>query len=134
VAVLAACDRAPKADDLPVWKPGDHHSADDDERQGQQGQPQPGQAPKGNDTASLVDLAWRQQCVQCHGAMGRGDGQMGAMLHAADLTNADWQSKASDADIAAIIRNGKDKMPSYASLPGPVVDGLVARIRQLRDR
>jgi mono/diheme cytochrome c family protein len=115
---------------MPEWKPTDHHSSDDDQRQGQQGQP--GQVPKGNDIPQLVDLTWRQQCTQCHGAMGRGDGQMGPMLHAPDLTSSDWQAKASDADILAIIKNGKDKMPSFAALPPPVLNGLVARVRQLR--
>jgi cytochrome c oxidase cbb3-type subunit 3 len=134
------CERPPSADSLREWSPQDHHSADDD-RAGQQQQGQQmaaAQAPRqaapsrnDQDVAGLVDLTWRTQCTSCHGPMGRGDGQMGPMLHAPDLTRADWQSRVTDAQMAATIKSGKDKMPKF-DLPDPVVAGLVARIRQLR--
>lgn len=132
-AAALACDQAPSADSLPEWKPGDHHSTDDNAGGGQGAGGGAQQAPpaKGGDTGQLVDLAWRQQCIQCHGASGHGDGPMGAMLHARDLSDPDWQSKVTDADIAASIRNGKNKMPKY-DLPAPIVEGLVGRIRQLK--
>lgn len=76
----------------------------------------------------LVDIAWRQQCSTCHGAMGKGDGQMGPMVHAPDLTREDWQSKVTDAEIANVIKNGKGKMPRL-DLPDSVIAGLVARVR-----
>jgi hypothetical protein len=129
---LLACDQAPSADGLPEWKPGDHHSADDTlgGQTGQTAQVPKERSAKG-DVSGLVELAWQQQCTQCHGPFGRGDGQMGAMLHARDLSDPDWQSKVSDADIAAGIKNGKNKMPKY-DLPDAVVQGLVARIRQMK--
>jgi cytochrome c oxidase cbb3-type subunit 3 len=132
----AACDQPPSADSLPEWKPTDHHSADDNGGQasGQQAAPNAGAgagAARGTDVAQLVDLTWRQQCSQCHGMSGRGDGQMGPMLHTRDLTDPDWQRKVSDADIATTIRTGKDKMPKF-DLPDPVLQGLVARVRQLK--
>jgi hypothetical protein len=127
-ALTSACDQAPSADSLPEWKPADHHSMDDNGG-ATSGQQAPG--GKGGETAQLVDMAWKQQCTQCHGPMGRGDGQMGAMLHARDLTDPDWQSKVTDADIASSIKNGKNKMPKY-DLPDPVLQGLVSRIRQLK--
>jgi mono/diheme cytochrome c family protein len=130
-AGASACDQAPSADSLPEWKPADHHSADDNGGATSGQQAAPATAGKGGETAQLVDMAWRQQCTQCHGPMGRGDGQMGAMLHARDLTDPDWQSKVTDADIAAVIRTGKNKMPKY-DLPDPVLQGLIARIRQLK--
>jgi cytochrome c oxidase cbb3-type subunit 3 len=134
-ALLLACERAPSADALHEWTPQDHHSVDD-QRAGQQQKAQPAQPPAnnaggGSDVASLVDLTWRTQCTACHGPMGRGDGQMGPMLHAPDLTRADWQSHVTDAELAATIKGGKGKMPKF-DLPDPVVQGLVARIRQLR--
>ncbi len=89
--------------------------------------------PRGTDVASLVDLAWRTQCTSCHGPMGKGDGERGPMLHAPDLTRADWQSKVTDAEMAATIEGGRDKMPKFA-LPDVVVQGLVARIRRLKGR
>jgi mono/diheme cytochrome c family protein len=82
--------------------------------------------------AELVDLAWRQQCTTCHGASGKGDGQMGPMVRAPDLTNGDWQATVSDADMATIIKNGKNRMPKF-DLPMPVIAGLVARVRALRE-
>lgn len=129
---LVACEGPPSAGSLKEWTPKDHHSNDDDK--GQQGQVAQGarQAP-GSDTPQLVELTWRQQCVTCHGPMGKGDGQMGPMLHAPDLTNDGLQAKATDAELAAIIKGGRDKMPPF-NLPDPVIQGLVARIRQLRGR
>ncbi len=128
-----ACEQPPSASTLREWTPGDHHSADDDRAQSgsQMAAAQP--AAKGNDVAGLVDLTWRTQCTSCHGAMGRGDGQMGPMVHAPDLTRADWQSKVTDAEMAATIKGGKDKMPKF-ELPDAVIQGLVARIRQLKGR
>jgi cytochrome c oxidase cbb3-type subunit 3 len=54
------------------------------------------------------------------------------MLHAPDLGRADWQSTVPDAEIAATIRNGRNRMPRF-DLPEPVLRGLVARIRSLRN-
>jgi cytochrome c oxidase cbb3-type subunit 3 len=134
LVLATGCDQPPSADSLKEWSPSDHHSSDDDRLQGQPGQGTSGAqgpAAKGSDVPQLVDLTWRQQCTPCHGAMGKGDGQMGPMVQASDLTNAEWQGKASDADIAAVIKGGKNKMPKF-DLPDPVIAGLVARIRQLR--
>jgi cytochrome c oxidase cbb3-type subunit 3 len=135
---LAGCDRPPPPESLKVWTKDDHHSADDDRPASPQttgtgaaAEGHPGAAGT-NDEAQLVDITWRQQCVGCHGAVGRGDGPMGAMLHASDLTRADWQSKVKDAEIAATIRDGRNRMPKF-DLPDSVLRGLVARIRSLRD-
>lgn len=131
--LAAACDQAPSADGLPEWKPSDHHSIDDNGGQasGQQASPTRAGGAGASDTAQLVDITWRQQCAQCHGPAGRGDGPNGPMLHTRDLTDPGWQAKMSDADIATAIRTGKDKMPKF-DLPDPVMQGLVARIRQLK--
>lgn len=129
-AGLSACEGPPSADSLKEWTPKDHRSSDDDK-----GVPGANRGPqaKGSDTPDLVDLAWRQQCTLCHGAMGKGDGPQGPMLRASDLSNADWQDKTSDDDIAAVIKNGRNKMPKF-NLPDEVVAGLVGRIRQLKGR
>jgi cytochrome c oxidase cbb3-type subunit 3 len=60
--------------------------------------------------------------------LGRGDGPSGPMVQAPDLTRPEWQSKVTDAEIVATIKNGKNKMPKF-DLPDRVVTGLVARIR-----
>jgi cytochrome c oxidase cbb3-type subunit 3 len=114
---------------LPEWKPSEHHSLDDDKMgDPKQGAPGGSAAAKGDDSTRLVEIAWQQNCVTCHGANGHGDGQMGPMVHAPDLT----QSKASDAEMFATIKGGKNKMPSYAQMPDAVVQGLVARIHRLQ--
>lgn len=130
VLILVACESPPAADVLPEWTPADHRSADDDK-----GVPQTNRGPqqKGSETAELVDLAWRQQCTQCHGIMGKGDGPTGPMVRAPDLTKTEWQAKTNDADIAAVIKTGRNKMPRF-DLPDDVVAGLVAHVRQLRGR
>jgi cytochrome c oxidase cbb3-type subunit 3 len=55
------------------------------------------------------------------------------MVQAPDLTQTDWQSKVTDAEMASTIKNGKNRMPRF-DLPDPVVLGLVARVRSLRQR
>jgi mono/diheme cytochrome c family protein len=135
LTAVLGCERPPSADSLREWNPTDHHSADDDKLQAGT---QATAAPRGSaggpvtDTARLVELTWRQQCSTCHGAMGRGDGQMGPMLQAPDLTAGEWQSKVTDDQIASTIRGGKNKMPKF-DLPDPVLQGLVLRIRSLRE-
>ena len=132
-AGLVACDQAPSADGLPEWKPADHHSADDNAGGGASGQQAPAGGGKGGggETAQLVEMAWRQQCVQCHGPMGHGDGPNGPLFHPRDLSDPQWQATVSDADLASSIKNGKNKMPKF-DLPEPVLQGMVARIRMLR--
>jgi mono/diheme cytochrome c family protein len=137
LGAAAACDRPPAADSLPEWTAADHHSTDDDKlaagATGQVGRPVGSAASAGGDVAQLVDLTWRQQCMTCHGPLGRGDGQMGPMVQAPDLTRQDWQSKVTDAEMAATIKSGRNRMPSF-NLPDPVLGGLVARIRGLGGR
>jgi mono/diheme cytochrome c family protein len=126
-----ACERPASSQSLPEWTPADHHSRDDD--QGSAGAAKGAPAPKGSGAIQLVDMAWRQQCTSCHGPGGKGDGPMGPMVRAPDLTREDWQAKIQDAELATVIRNGRNKMPKF-DLPEPVVEGLVARIRALRGR
>ncbi len=132
-APAAGCDR--HVGSAPEWTPADHHSTDDDKGQVAAQAPPPAasgsRGAKGDDASQLVELAWRQQCATCHGAGGKGDGPMGPMIQAPDLTLSAWQTKASDAEIAAIIQTGKNKMPRF-DLPEVVVRGLVARIRSFK--
>jgi cytochrome c oxidase cbb3-type subunit 3 len=134
-ATVGACDRPPSADSLKEWTPADHHSTDDD-KLGGAAAPQIGRAAgkaPGGDVGQLVDITWQQQCATCHGPLGRGDGQMGPMVQAPDLTRPDWQSKITDVEMLAIIKAGKNRMPSF-NLPDAVLSGLVARIRSLQAR
>ena len=129
-----ACEGPPSASSLNEWTPSDHHSADDDKMRTPTGAQQKGAQERGpttNNVGQLVELTWRQQCTTCHGETGKGDGQMGPMLQVRDLSNSDWQSKTTDAEIVSTIKNGKNKMPKF-DLPEPVLAALVVRIRGLR--
>ena len=128
LAALAGCDRPPSAEGLKEWTPADHD--------GEKKQPAANQGPKGSGgggAAAMVELTWRQQCASCHGPAGHGDGPQGPMYKAPDLSNAEWQSKVEDAQIAATITNGKGKMPKF-ELPDDVVRGLVGRVRSFRGK
>lgn len=136
--VLGACDRPPGLDSAKEWTPNDHDHADEKGKV-QSGNSSGARAPKGassgaaKDDAALVELTWQKRCAVCHGPAGHGDGPNGPMVKAPDLTLADWQAKASDADIAAVIANGKGLMPKQ-DLPPEVVRGLIARIRASKGR
>ena len=82
----------------------------------------------GLDDVTIV--AWQQNCTSCHGALGRGDGPQGQLVHAADLSRPDWQASVTDEAIATTIRVGRGRMPSF-NLPEATVTRLVALIRML---
>jgi mono/diheme cytochrome c family protein len=132
-AGLFACDPAPS--EVREWTPADHDPPGLGEGQGQ------GQGAKvaARTVASseidpgLIELAWQRNCFTCHGRNGQGDGPQGPMVRAPDLTDAGWQGRVSDAQIAETIRRGRNKMPAF-DLPPQVVEGLVKRIRTGRAR
>jgi mono/diheme cytochrome c family protein len=123
---VVACDRAPSAEGLKDWTPADH----DGEKKTASKQ---GPRGDGGGAPPLVELTWRNQCQSCHGPSGHGDGPQGAMYKAQDLSREDFQSKITDAEIAASIANGKGKMPKF-DLPEEVVRGLVGRVRSFRGK
>jgi mono/diheme cytochrome c family protein len=127
-ALVAGCEAPPSASTLHEWTPADHDRAEEAAR-AQQGQT----GVKGGSDA-LLEASWAQQCAACHGPIGHGDGPTGPMVHAADLTLADWQATVTDAQIAGVIVNGKGKMPPFGNLPPKIIAGLVARIRASRGR
>lgn len=134
----AACDKPPSDEGVREWTPEDHDHAEERMRavngQQQAGRTAPRAAGDGGgaaDQAAVVELTWRNQCAQCHGMGGHGDGPNGPMLKAPDLTRAEWQNGVKDEEIAGIIKNGKNLMPRF-DLSDKVVEGLVARIRASR--
>jgi len=60
------------------------------------------------DGASL----FKSKCAACHSADGSASGPAGKAMHIRDLGSADVQ-KQTDAELTAIIVNGKGSMPSY---------------------
>jgi cytochrome c6 len=67
---------------------------------------------------------YKAKCAMCHGADG-------SKIPSHDLTAAAAQGM-SDADLAAVITNGKGKMPASKSLKPDQVTALVAYIRTLK--
>jgi len=80
--------------------------------------------------AQDASALFKSKCAGCHAADGTGSA-MGKKMGAHDFTSADVQ-KMSDAELADVISNGKNKMPKYASLKPEEVKGLVAYIRTLK--
>ena len=77
------------------------------------------------------DALYKSKCAACHGADGTGSAT-GKKMGAHDFTTADVQGM-SDAELATIITNGKNKMPKYgASLKPEDINGLVAYIRTFK--
>ena len=119
--VCGACDGG---GDVREWSPADH---DNNEKAA-------GMQTSGvtdDEDATLVSVTWRQNCVRCHGNSGRGDGPEGPMLRVPDLTRPDFQQRATDEEIANVIRKGRNKMPAFETLPPKVVEMLVGHVRRL---
>lgn len=62
-------------------------------------------------------------CVACHGENGKG-----GIAGAKDMT----VSKLTDAEMASLIKNGKNSMPKYKNLTEDQINSLVAYIRTLK--
>lgn len=129
-SALAACNSPPG--DLRTWRAEDHdHTTNPGQDQVVSG-PDAGPAPElarvGLDEVTVI--AWNQNCVRCHGRIGRGDGPQGAMMRAIDLTNPAWQRSVSDEQIALSIKNGKGQMPPFP-LPDSTIQSLVRLVRLL---
>jgi cytochrome c oxidase cbb3-type subunit 3 len=108
-------------------------TAEDHDNNAQAGQVT-GSAAPGEEDATLIGVAWQQNCARCHGRGGRGDGPEGPMYRPADLTRAAFQDQATDEDIKAVILKGRNKMPKFDHLPPKIVDGLVRHVRRLGGR
>ncbi len=55
---------------------------------------------------------YKAKCAMCHGADGSASSGMGKSMGLKPLGSAEVQ-KMSDADMAALITNGKGKMPAF---------------------
>ena len=80
------------------------------------------------DTAA-AQKTYQAKCAGCHGADGKGQTGAGKALGAHDFSSPDVQ-KMSDADLAQVISQGKNKMPPYSkSLSAAEIKDLVDYIR-----
>lgn len=74
---------------------------------------------------------FKAKCASCHGPDGSGQTAMGRKMNLRDLGSADVQ-KQSDAELYALIADGKAKMPAYkAKLSEEDINALVAFTRTL---
>ena len=72
---------------------------------------------------------YKASCVLCHSPDGSGSSPAGKALKAKDLRSSEVQS-ATDADLLAIITNGKGKMPAFGKKLSPdAIKGLVTYVR-----
>lgn len=140
LACCGGCDQRTK--DLRQWSPADHdrggeplaqpaapmssspHEGED------MGDESPPSASPHQEGGGAVFAAWAKTCVPCHGRVGRGDGPNRGDAPLPDLSDPAWQLRVSDAELARVIREGKNGMPP-SSLPAAVVEGLVGLVRQI---
>jgi mono/diheme cytochrome c family protein len=74
---------------------------------------------------------FKSQCAPCHGADGTGNTPVGKALKAASFKDPAIV-KTPDAALMSIVKNGKDKMPSFgAKLTDDQIKAVVAYIRTL---
>jgi cytochrome c6 len=74
---------------------------------------------------------YKAKCQMCHGATGLGDTPAGKKMNARPFNSPDVL-KESDADLIAIIKNGKNKMPAFAGkLTDAQINDVLAFIHTL---
>src|SRR5580698_2699165 len=77
---------------------------------------------------------YKAKCQSCHGADGTGNTPAGKAMKVVSFSATDIVS-ASDADLIADTKNGKGKMPAYASkLTDDQIKDVVAYIRTLQKK
>ena len=77
--------------------------------------------------------AYDKSCKTCHGADGTANPEIADMMKVAipDLKSPQVQGM-SEADLKAVITNGKGKMPVTKAVTGPAVDDVVAYVHSLK--
>lgn len=81
--------------------------------------------------ASPAEELYKTKCTMCHGADGSGNTPMGKKLGLGDMRARTTQAQ-SDAQLIAVIENGKGKMPAQKSnLSKSQMKELVTFLRRL---
>jgi cytochrome c6 len=74
---------------------------------------------------------YKQKCVSCHGADGKGETPAGKAMKVRSFSSPET-AKMSDDELAGIIEKGQGKMPKYgATLKPDEIKAMVAYIRTL---
>jgi mono/diheme cytochrome c family protein len=131
-ALLAAgCEPTPTRE----WTPADHGqptapAAGDDARMAEAAAPE---GPDEDPELRAARALWVAACASCHGRQGRGDGPSpppGARVP--DLTLASTLAGKTDAQLAAVISDGRGMMPGFGKQIVPAgIDVLVQHVRSL---
>jgi len=124
-----ACNERPS--DLRQWRPGDHDHTENPGSNQVQVDPNDAGAPAAPGLEDVTIVAWQQNCTQCHGQLGRGDGPRGPMVKATNLSDPAWQNGRTDEQIAAAIKLGRGQMPSFSQLPNVTIANLVKLVRMM---
>ena len=96
-------------------------------------QPAKAAAPAGGDLVVLGKAQFQRACVNCHGMDGTGSAMRSMMPKIGNLTSAETHDRLSDADITALITNGRGKMPALGAVLKPdQIKAIVAYIRTLK--
>lgn len=75
---------------------------------------------------------YKAKCQSCHGADGLGNTPVGKMVKIVSFKDPAVIS-ATDADLIAVVKNGKNKMPAYnGKLTDDQITAVVAYIRTLQ--
>ena len=74
---------------------------------------------------------FKTKCLMCHGADGTGNTPAGKAFKAASLKDPMVVTKSNE-ELATVIKNGKDKMPSFKDkLTDDQIKAVIAYIRAL---
>ena len=85
-------------------------------------------------TAVNPAVTYEKNCATCHGKDGRAKTfKSRHHVHARDLTDARWQSDASDERILDSITNGRGRMPAFKDkLTAEQITSLLEYVRGLK--
>jgi cytochrome c oxidase cbb3-type subunit 3 len=125
LGLIACSEPAPTRE----WKPSDHGQPErvDDREQGA-GEPE---AASEDGVTRAARALWNASCASCHGRDGRGLGEgrpPGATIP--DFTAEAFQKDRSDAQLAEVIRNGRNLMPAFGKqVNDHGVQALVQHVR-----
>jgi mono/diheme cytochrome c family protein len=81
------------------------------------------------------ERGFMRHCATCHGANGAGLPTPGVQTPPANLASDEFQRSRSDADIKAVLKNGKGAMPALGRfMTEEDIDELILFIRHLPER
>jgi mono/diheme cytochrome c family protein len=127
-ACLSGCER--RVTPTREWQASDH---------GQPEQADPARtptpaAPEEGGPERAADALYGVSCAGCHGRDGRGQGpERPPGAQPQDFTSAEFQASRTDAQLRAVIQNGKGLMPAFGKkLNEQALDALVGRVRRFK--